>query len=225
MKAQTALENVRRQAPDVVGQLQQMIYAGVLKPGERLNEVAIAADMGLSRGPVREAIKVLAGKGLVTAVANKGVFVKQLSVKEMLEVYDLRAAVFGMAAALASELITPPRRAKLERLLEQMDQAEAAEASDDYYDINLRFHSALVEASSNSRAVSLYDVWSSEMHVFRRSYFSNASNMRRSNREHRAIVRAVLDGDPEVAGLAAEAHVLGGKQRFLATLHEAMPFV
>lgn len=213
-------ESIKKTMPNVVDALQQMIHSGVLKPGERLNEVAIAADLGLSRGPIREAIKVLAGKGLVTAVPNKGVFVKQLSVKGMLEIYDLRAAILGLAAGRASELITPARRAGLEKLLEQMDAAEASEAGDEYYQINLRFHAALLEASNNGRAKSMYEALANEMHGFRRSYFNYAGNMKRSNREHRAIVNAILAGDPNVARDAAEAHVLGGKQRFLATLDD-----
>lgn len=82
----------------IVSELKQLIYTGEFKPGERLNEAALALRMGTSRGPIREAIKVLAGLGIVTAVANRGVYVRQLSLREMVEIYELRALMFGYAA-------------------------------------------------------------------------------------------------------------------------------
>src|SRR3546814_11987068 len=81
----------------VVSELKRLIYSGEFMPGERLNEAALAIRMGTSRGPIREAMKVLAGLGLVTPVPNKGVFVRQLSVRDMVEVYELRAVVFAYA--------------------------------------------------------------------------------------------------------------------------------
>ena len=83
---------------NIAEQLKQPIYAGEFKAGDRLNEAALAARMGTSRGPIREAIRILTGTGLVTPVVNRGVFVRQVSIREMLEIYDLRALVFGFAA-------------------------------------------------------------------------------------------------------------------------------
>jgi DNA-binding GntR family transcriptional regulator len=87
----------------VADELKQLIYTGVFKPGERLNEAALALRMGTSRGPIREAIRMLTGLGIVKAVVNRGVFVRQISVREMLEIYELRALVFGFAAERATE--------------------------------------------------------------------------------------------------------------------------
>ena len=81
----------------VADQLKQWIYTGELAPGARLNEAALALRMGTSRGPVREAIRILTGQGLVTAVVNRGVFVRQFSLREMLETYELRALVSALA--------------------------------------------------------------------------------------------------------------------------------
>ena len=90
----------------IAEQLKQLIYAGEFKAGDRLNEAALAVRMGTSRGPIREAIRILTGTGLVTPVVNRGVFVRQVSLREMLEIYDLRALVFGFAAARAAENVT-----------------------------------------------------------------------------------------------------------------------
>jgi DNA-binding GntR family transcriptional regulator len=90
----------------IAAQLRQLIYGGEFKAGDRLNEAALAVRMGTSRGPIREAIRILAGTGLVTPVVNRGVFVRQVSLREILEIYDLRALVFGFAAEAAARHIT-----------------------------------------------------------------------------------------------------------------------
>src|SRR5512133_3875653 len=116
----------------IAEQIKRLIYAGEFKAGERLNEAALAVRMGTSRGPIREAIRILTGIGLVTAVMNRGVFVRQVSVAEMLEIYDLRALVFGFAAERAAEHATDADRRQFESLLDQMDQA-CREGDNDRY--------------------------------------------------------------------------------------------
>ena len=98
-----AARSVQGLAHAICEQLQQLIYSGEVAPGERLNEAALALRMGTSRGPIREAIRMLSGIGLVVAVPNRGVFVRQISVREMLEIYELRALLFGRAAEQAAE--------------------------------------------------------------------------------------------------------------------------
>ena len=102
-------------AATIVEELKRLIEEGEVRPGERLNEATLAVRMGTSRGPIREAIRVLSGMGLVTPVANRGVFVRQVSVAEMLEIYEMRALIFGFAAERATEYLTPARR-KLRRV-------------------------------------------------------------------------------------------------------------
>jgi DNA-binding GntR family transcriptional regulator len=206
--------------PDIVQRLKTMVISGEIAPGSRLNEAALASQLGVSRGPVREAISVLAGMGFVTAVANRGVYVRQLSVKEMLDLYDLRAAVFGMAALRAAELLTRERRARLEDLIARMTDAGDAEDSEAYYALNLEFHSAILDCCNNPRAKRAYESFADELHGFRQSYFGYPVNMRRSNQEHRSIVEAILAGDADAARRAAENHVLNGRARLLSTFSD-----
>lgn len=205
-------------APRIADALKQLIYDGEFAPGERLNEAALALRMGTSRGPIREAVRLLAGWGLVTPVPNRGVFVRKLSVREMLEVYDLRALVFGYAAEHAAERATEADRRELTELLQAMDAASAAEDGARYYELNLRFHARLLALSGNQRAAQAYDDYVKELHLFRRRYFNGPGNMRRSNEQHRQIVEAVAAGQGARARAAAERHVLEGRQRLLATL-------
>ena len=207
----------------VADELKHLIYTGVFKPGERLNEAALALRMGTSRGPVREAIRMLTGLGIVKAVVNRGVFVRQISVREMLEIYELRALVFGYAAERATEHVNEEQKQQLERLLVQMDAACDAESGDIYYDLNLRFHELILRLSSNQRAYETYNDCVKELHLFRRRYFNSPGNMRRSNIEHRQIYEAVIKGARGRAKSAAERHVLAGRQRLLASIDDTSP--
>lgn len=205
-------------APRIADALRRLIYDGEFAPGERLNEAALALRMGTSRGPIREALRALAGWGLVTPVPNRGVFVRKLSVREMLEVYDLRALVFGYAAERAAERATEADKRELEGLLDEMDRASAAEDGTAYYELNLSFHAKVLALSGNERACRTYDDFVKELHLFRRRYFSGPGNMRRSNEQHRQLYEAIAAGATAQARAAAERHVQEGRERLLSTL-------
>jgi DNA-binding GntR family transcriptional regulator len=206
----------------MVAELKQLIYSGEFKPGERLNEAALAVRMGTSRGPIREAIKVLAGLGIVVAVPNRGVFVRQMSLREMLEVYELRALLFGNAAERACEHLTEAHKKQLEQLLNAMDEACEAGDGTHYYELNLQFHALILALSNNRRAQQAYDDHVKELHLVRRKYFNAPGNMRRSNVEHRAIFDAIVASNPTRARAAAERHVLAGKGRVVSNFEEPL---
>lgn len=199
-------------------QLQQLIYSGDIAPGERLNEAALALRMGTSRGPIREAIRMLTGIGLVVAVPNRGVFVRQISVREMLEIYELRALLFGFAAQQAAEHLSDTDRAEFAQLLDGMDAACEAGDGQRYYVLNLRWHALLMAQCHNQRAQQAYEDHAKELHLYRRRYFNATLNMRRSNTEHRRIFEAITNGAPDKAAKLARQHVLQGRQRLLSTL-------
>jgi DNA-binding GntR family transcriptional regulator len=206
----------------IVNELKQLIYTGEFKPGERLNEAALALRMGTSRGPIREAIKVLAGLGIVNAVTNRGVYVRQLSLREMLEIYEMRALVFGYAADRACEHLTEEHKKQFEALLAAMDAACDAEDGTLYYELNLQFHALILTLSNNRRAHQAYDDYVKELHLVRRKYFNAPGNMRRSNIEHRAIFEAIVAANRTRARAAAERHVLAGRARLLSNFEEPL---
>lgn len=205
-------------SPAIAEELKRLIYSGEIQPGDRLNEAALALRMGTSRGPIREAIRMLTGLGLVTAVPNRGVFVREISVREMLEIYELRALLFGFAAERACEHLDDSHRIKLERLLGKMDAACEAGNGTAYYELNLSFHALILQLSGNQRAHQAYDDHVKELHLFRRSFFNSPGNMRRSNAEHRAIFEAIVNRDARRARTLAERHVQSGRDRLLARL-------
>jgi DNA-binding GntR family transcriptional regulator len=201
----------------IAEQIKQLIYAGEFKAGDRLNEAALAVRMGTSRGPIREAIRILTGIGLVTPVVNRGVFVRQVSIREMLEIYDLRALVFGFAAERAAENIHDEQRRQFEALLAGMDAAAQAGDSNSYYEQNLQFHALVLGLANSERAHLLYDSYVKELHLWRRQNFNTPGNMRRSNVEHRRIYEAISKGNAARAKAAAEDHIKAGRQRLLAS--------
>jgi DNA-binding GntR family transcriptional regulator len=204
----------------IADQLQQLIYGGEFKAGDRLNEAALAVRMGTSRGPIREAIRILAGTGLVTPVVNRGVFVRQVSLREMLEIYDLRALVFGFAAESAARHIQDEHRRKFEALLDGMDAASQAGDSGRYYTLNLEFHELVLVLSNSQRAHRLYDDYVKELHLYRRQNFNKPANMLGSNAEHRRLYEAISSGDPALAKTRAEDHIKAGRGRLLALADE-----
>ncbi|WP_051237602.1 GntR family transcriptional regulator [Ottowia thiooxydans] len=199
----------------VAESIKELIYRGDVKPGERLNEVALAARMGVSRGPIREAIRILTGFGLVTPVLNRGVYVRELTVGEMVEISELRAVVFGFIAGSAAELRSTKDVERLRGLIDEMDAATEAADSGRYYDLNLDFHSAVTALCGSKRAVRVYSDFVKELHLFRRQNFDHPGNMRKSLSEHRRIYEAIAAGSKADAARDAEQHILAGCQRML----------
>lgn len=200
----------------VAGELERMILSGELPPGSRLNEQALAARLGVSRGPVREAVRGLDRSGLVVTVVNQGSFVRQLSVEEALDVFDLRAALIGYACERLAGRATKEELEELSRLVREMDVAAEADAAAQYFALNITFHNTLMSMGGSQRAVRFYGDLGKELTLIRRKGLVAPERMRESNGEHMAILRGLLAGDAQAARAAGEAHIRGGKQRFLA---------
>lgn len=196
-------------------ELERMILAGEIKAGQRVSEQLIAAQLGVSRGPVREATSALERSGLLTSIANRGVFVREVSTDELLELYDMRALLTGFACALIATEGSPAHKAELAAMVDGMEAALAAGDGHRYYQANLDFHAALMAFSGHGKAAQIYDTLLKEAHLSRRGVLSAAPMMDESNAEHVAICDAIRAGDGERARILGEAHVLAGKRRLL----------
>jgi DNA-binding GntR family transcriptional regulator len=221
--ATAALEIVRTRslASLVAQEVERLILAGEIAPGTRLNEQALAARLGVSRGPVREAIRGLERGGLVVAVVNQGSYVRRVSADEALDLFDLRVVLTGYACMRLAAAITAPQLAMLRSHVTAMDEAIRADDAAGYYARNLDFHADLLRFAGNARAQRIDDDLGNELHLFRRRALVQPENMRESNAEHAAIVRALAAGDAAAARVAGEAHITSGKQRF-ARSHAAV---
>lgn len=198
--------------------LEGMILRGELRAGERLNENALAAKLNVSRGPVREAARLLAEAGLVTVIHNRGVFVREIKLEEVLDVYDVRAGLASVAGRLAALRATESHIAELRAFWRQMEDAVVAQNPDVYYEINRTFHARIVEISNNRRLIDFNAITEREVFLFLRRGVAGASRPRISNQQHLQIVDAIAAGDETGAARAFEAHIITGKQRMLDSL-------
>jgi DNA-binding GntR family transcriptional regulator len=201
-------------------EIERMILAGELKPGERLNEQVLAVRLGVSRGPVREAARALERSGLVTAIVNQGVFIRQVDVTEALELYDMRAIVFGFACQRLATCASEADKKDLRALVEAMEAAIDTDDAKRYFSLNLEFHDRIIAAAGHERAAQMYNSLLKESHLLRRRSLITEKAMRESNAEHARMLAAIEAGDPATARATAEEHHLGGKRRWLATLSE-----
>ncbi len=215
----------KRQKPlvlEVRDELERMILEGEVPAGERLNEHSLAMQMGVSRAPVRDAARSLAADGLVTAVANEGVYVRKLSLEDALELYDLRAMLAGMLCARVAERAEESVRVHLRRQVVAMAQAIEDRDEEAYFTINNSFHSDVADAARMQRPAALYKSLGKEVRLFRFQVLTGTAALRISNEEHDRIVAAIEAGDAQAASQAGSQHHLNGKSRLLALSESAI---
>jgi DNA-binding GntR family transcriptional regulator len=202
-------------------ELERLILAGEVKPGERINEQHVAQRLQVSRGPVREALRGLERAGLVEARVNRGVYVREVSVEQALEIYEMRGLITGFACARLAAASTADQRGELAGLVAQMERAASAGDQALYYAINLGFHDKLMLFAGNMRAKAMYDALVKESHLCRRRSLFSPRNMGESNAEHAAMLDAIRRGDAETARKVGEEHIVGGRRRFLDVVGSA----
>ena len=203
----------------VHAEIERLILAGELAPGAKLTEALLVERLGVSRGPIREAFRILEEAGLVRQEKNRGVFVRSIAPEEAVEIYDLRAMLEESAGRRLAERITPEQLKSLRTMVEQMERhvkdGHDTNASDRYHLLNLAFHGALVDFVGNRKLSSLYRRLVKELSLVRRANLAGGRQIPVSASEHRAILKAIAAGDAEAAGLALRAHVLESKERTL----------
>ena len=187
--------------------IRDAILQGSLRPGERLVESAIAAQLNLSRGPVRDGLRQLAAEGLVVIVPRRGTFVSQLSGVDIQEISTLRAAIEGLAARLLAEMRDGEAVRQLEALLDEMAKAGDADPVR-FAALDLKFHETLVRASGHRR---LYQSWANlrtQIWMFiRETRLGNLGSAESTREFHEAIVQAIGAGDVYEAERVTRYHV------------------
>ena len=214
------VRNLQTLTSAVQREVERRILAGEIEAGTRLSEAGLASELGVSRGPVREAMRGLVQAGLVDSIANRGIVVRKIGLDEALDLYALRGVIFGLACEALAKRRTAEQLEALERDIAEMAAAVGAGDKQAYYHLNLAFHARILEACGNRRARSTYESVVKEMHLFRRRGLSGVGNIGQSLDEHRAIVAAISDGDPERAFAAGRDHVRQGCERFRRSLEQ-----
>jgi phosphonate utilization transcriptional regulator len=200
-------------------EIERQIMSGELAAGAKLNEADVAGRLGVSRGPVREAFRALGQAGLVRTEKNRGVFVRQVSIEEADEIYEVRAALDGLIGRLAARRIRPEQLERVRTIVKRMHAASRTRDVDAYYPLNVEFHEALAQAAGNQALLANYRRLVNELHLYRRETLArSAENIPISTNDHEAIVHAVAKGDAALAERLLYEHVINSRER----LHKAL---
>jgi DNA-binding GntR family transcriptional regulator len=191
----------------VYDHLRAEILSGRLEPGAELAEVALSEQLGVSRGPLREAIGRLASEGLVTVRPRRGAVVRSLSKEEFLELYQVREALEMLAVRLAVPRLGDEDVAVLEGLVATMAKHAEREEVAEFFESNSAFHMRLVEASGNAKLLELYEQLLAQLGRYRLRSLTLRGNLDRSVAEHAAILRAAKRGDADRAAHLMSEHI------------------
>jgi len=194
-------------------EIERMILAGDLAAGAQLRESEVAAMLGVSRGPVREAFRALEESGLVRLEKNRGAFVRQIDVDEADDIFEVRAVLDEFAGRRAAQSASPGEAAQLRDLVLRMEKAAGRGDVDAYHDANLAFHDRIVELAGNPKLTTLYRRLVNELHLHRRTALGQAGILPLSMREHRAIVEHIAARQAAAAGRALYEHAMSSRAR------------
>ena len=200
-------------------ELERRILSGELEPGRKLNEEDIAVLFDVSRGPVREAFRSLESAGLLRVEKNRGVFVRQVSVAEADEIYEVRAGIDELIGRLLAARITPAQVTELRQILRKMQSSARAQDVAAYYPLNVRFHEMLAEFTGNGALVATYKRLVNALHLYRRETLERGrDSFPISTREHAEIVDAIAEGNADRAGKLLYQHAMESRDRLHAAL-------
>jgi phosphonate utilization transcriptional regulator len=196
-------------------EIERMILEGEIAPGSKLTEAWLSQQLGVSRGPIREAFRMLEQAGLVRQEKNRGVFVRDIPLDEAREIYDLRATMDELVGRRLAETMTAEQLKTARMIVDRMETAARAGDADAYHLLNLQFHDALVEYAGNRKLAGIYRKLVKELALFRRRNLRDQAVLPHSAAEHRAILKAIASGDAELAGRTMYEHVMESKARAL----------
>ena len=213
----TALTLVQRTSLTrlVAESVEKLILSGELAPGAKLNEAALAERLGVSRGPLREAYRMLEESGLIRQVKNRGAFVREIALAEAADIYDVRAGLDATAGRLLASRITPAQLATLRSMTERMQSAASTEDIDGFHVLNLHFHDQIVDMTGNRSLIDIYRKLVKQLTLFRRRNLFAPMAIPHFADEHSAIVDLLATRDGERCAQALLAHAQGGRQRML----------
>ncbi|PKM81444.1 MAG: GntR family transcriptional regulator [Firmicutes bacterium HGW-Firmicutes-14] len=214
------LDNYKPLREIVFETLREAIISATLRPGERLMEIQLAEEMGVSRTPVREAIRKLELEGFVVMIPRKGAYVAGISMKDIADVFEIRAALEALAAGLAAERITEEELEQLERILVKIGECVKDNDLEKLVEVDTEFHEALFKASRNERLAQIVSNLREQIQRFRQASLSTPGRMKFAFEEHKKIVEAVSERNVERAQALAIEHIENAENSMLDMLKE-----
>ncbi|UWR45401.1 GntR family transcriptional regulator [Phaeobacter inhibens] len=197
-----------RASDTLIEQLKHDIFSGLLKPGDQLEEADLAARFGVSRTPIREAIRSMVDCGLLETRPRKGAIVRVLTAKELNDLFEVAAELEGMACRLASDLLTRSGKKDIEAGLDLCRVAVEAEDIPAYAQANLAFHAAIHKASGNAWLVDQLDQIQARINVYRLMPYEVVGRLEKSLAEHRDISDAIFAKNGALANTLMRDHMM-----------------
>ena len=202
----------------VFNTLRQAILTGELKPGERLMEIHLANKLGVSRTPIREAIRKLELEGLVTMIPRRGAEVAQITEKSMNDVLEVRRAVDALCVELACERITEEALHRLKVACDEFAEQVKTKDVKKIAQADVALHNIIVEATGNQRLISLVNTLSEQMYRYRFEYIKDFSQHESLIEEHRVIYESIVKKDKKTAADAAKLHIDNQEKAIIAQI-------
>lgn len=187
--------------------IRKAIIEGVLKPGERLMEIQLSEQLGVSRTPVREAIRMLELEGLVVMLPRKGAYVANISKKDLMDILEVRVGLEDLAAYCATDRMTKDHIKKLETISKELEEAVYKNDVETMLAKDEEFHTLIFEATGNKRLISMMiNIWET-VYRFRLMYMSDYSSAVNIVDEHKKIIEAFKKGKANLAEKLAKEHI------------------
>ncbi|MFZ6689477.1 phosphonate utilization associated transcriptional regulator [Undibacterium sp. SXout11W] len=205
-------------------EIERMILAGEISAGTKLNEASLAEMLGVSRGPVREAFRSLEETGLVRQEKNCGVYVRQISIEEADDIYEIREALDELVGRKLAKTITAVQLKELRSMVDKMEKLAEKKNVSSYSLLNLEFHDVLVKMTGNEKLLTTYRRLVKELNLYRRNSLEQQGTLPISIHEHREIVELIAAGNADAAGNMMRQHVIDSRQRMHKS-HQAINVV
>jgi len=201
------IQNHRPLREIVYEELKMEILTGKIKPGTRMMEVELAEEMGVSRTPIREAIRKLEKEGLVVIEPRRGAYASQISTKDMVDILEVRQDMEGLAAYFAATRMSEGQKRKLMETSEAYNNAVAGGNMSEMISNDTRFHHIIVESCGNKILQQMVEQLQELVLRFRYIYYDNFRRGENMPEEHKRIYDAINKGDAEAARRAADVHI------------------
>ncbi len=204
----------------VFKKLRQGILTGELKPGERLMEIHLAERLGVSRTPIREAIRKLELEGLVKMIPRRGAEVACITRKHLKDVLEVRRALDELSVGLACDRITEEGKERLKTACLEFEEAVKSKDIRKIAEVDVKVHDIIVEAANNERLMHLMNNLAEQMYRYRFEYIKDVSGHERLMKEHELIYDSIMRGDKEMAMATVRTHVDNQEASILSQLRE-----
>ncbi len=202
--------NIRPLYEDVADRLREQIFRKELEPGSWLDEQSLAVQFGISRTPMREAIKVLASEGLITIKMRRGAYVTEVARQDLAQIFSILSLLEGRAAKEAASKATEAELNLLDDLHHRLEKAAADRDLGQFFDINVKFHELIQEIAGNKWMNSVIADLRKVLKLHRRDSLTSTGRLQNSLVEHREILRSLLKRDEQAAELAMQKHLARG---------------